>query len=134
MSIDLMKKQLKGFDELLKSVCKLEIHSYKPKKTTFKKKEIIENETVIYSYDFIFDVVKIVDNEVVGKGRSIVVYDIKEGFVVDSISLFTLNEDKEYVKVYTQNIKCDFPNGGTFTFNGTFRMEVSNEGVLWCMT
>ena len=117
---------LTGLDELLKKVSKLEIRLSKSETETFKRKrQVIHHTDLIHSYEYSFGIVDIVDDRIIAIGRPITLYDIKEGYTVDSIALFTLNEDKEYVHVYTEFILSNFPKGGTFTFEGKLTLTVS---------
>ena len=124
----LIKTTLESLAELFKKVAKLEITFTKNTVEMVKrrrKRKNIYHDKIIYAFEYSFDEVKIENNELIANGRGIVVYDIEEQYEVKDISLFYLDEDKEYVKVYNEIINDYYPNGGSFTFEGKLTVSVN---------
>ena len=113
------------YEELFKKVCRLVITCTKTEVQTIKRRRTVYHHKQDYVYDFTFDTVVNIENTIIAKGKSIVLYDIKEDFVLKEITAYILNEDKEYESIFKQEFLIDYPKGGTFTFSGKLTLSVT---------
>ena len=123
--MNLINHAVKRLEELLKQVVKLTITLTKTETMIIKRRKHTYRDKIIHSYEYSFDEVSLLNNKLLAKGRPIVLYDIAEGYTVETISLFVLDDDKQYECIYSNLLYDYFPTGGTLTFEGTMNIEVN---------
>ena len=121
----IFKNVSENYEELFKKVCRLVITCTKTEVQTIKRRRTVYHHNQDYVYDYTFDTVVNIENTIIAKGKSIVLYDIKKDFILKEITAYILNEDKEYESIFKQGLLIDYPKGGTFTFSGKLTLSVT---------